>query len=98
MASAVSRPRAGTEASPACDSVNATATRLAAPAPIRTLSAATGEASSVRASLKVAAGSARATPIQTQTMKTNAATSDADKAATDQDTPFASATTAAATP
>src|SRR5215207_11242301 len=98
MASAVSRPLAGAEASPACESVKATATRLAAPAPIRTLSAATGEASSVRASLEVAAGSARPTLIQTQTMKTRAATSDAHKAATDHDTPFASAVTAAAQP
>src|SRR3954453_15894191 len=98
MASAVSRPRAGTEASPACDSVNATATRLAAPAPIRTLSAATGEASSVRASLEVAAGSALLTLVQTQTMKTSAATSDPHSAATDHDTPSASAVTAAAQP
>src|SRR3954447_21327579 len=98
MASAVSRPRAGTEAAPACDSVNATATRLAAPAPIRTLSAATGEPSSVRASLEVAAGSARPMLIQTQTMKTSAATSDAHKAVTDDDAPWASAVTAAAHP
>ena len=47
---------------------------------------------------QVAAGSARRTPIQTQTMKTSAATSDAHKAATDHDAPFASAMTAAAQP
>src|SRR3954471_19783565 len=98
IASAVSRPRAGADASPACESVNATAARLAAPAAIRTLSAAMGEASSVRASLLVAAGSARATLVQTQAMKTSAATSAAHNAATAHDTPFASAITAAAQP
>jgi hypothetical protein len=61
------------------------------------LSAATRE-SSVRASLEVAAGSARPTLIQTQTMKTSAATSDAHKAATDHDAPSASAMAAAAQP
>src|SRR3954466_4119599 len=96
MTSAVRRPRSGGPALPACPSVNPTASRLAAPAPIRTASAAAREASSVRARREVAGASAIVD--QTQTRNTSAATSSANNAATDHDAPPATATPAATAP
>jgi len=90
--------RSGAVAAPACESVKPTTTRLAAPAPSRTLSAATGEASSARAIRAGAAASARPTLSHTQPMKTSAATSEADSAATDHDASYASDVAAAAHP
>ena len=97
-ASPVSRPRAGAVTSPASESVKATATRLAAPAPRSTPSAANREASSLRAIRDVACASTHQMPIQTHTTKTSAATSEAHNAATDHDAPASSATAAAAQP
>src|SRR3954452_23108746 len=98
MASAVSSPRAAATASPAAASVNPTATRLAAPAPTNTLSAAVGEASSARARRSVLAASAPATPAHTQSTNTRAPASNPHSAATGHDAPTCRTTPATAHP
>src|SRR5256885_8389441 len=98
MASPVRSPRPGGPAWPAWPSVNTTASRLPAPAPIRTASAAAREASSVRARREVAGASAVAMVDQTQTRNTSAAMSSANSAETDHDAPPTTATAAATAP
>src|SRR3954449_9418047 len=90
--------RAGVPASPACASVKTTASRLATPAPRRTASAAGREASSARARRAVAAASAPAIEVHTQTTKTAAAASSAPSAATDHDAPATTADAAVIAP
>lgn len=90
-------PRAGVWAWLAWASENATASTLAAPAPIRTAFAAARAASSARAILAVAAESAPATLAHTQTNASDA-TSVAHNAATDQEVPAPSAIPAATRP
>src|SRR3954470_18170029 len=98
MASPVRSPRSGAPASPACASVNATASRLATPAPRSTASAAAREASSARAVRAVAAASAPAIVAHTQITKTAAAASSAPSAATDHVAPTPTASAAVITP
>src|SRR4051794_544668 len=75
-----------------------TASRLPAPAPSRTASAAARESSSVRAWREVAGASAVAMVDQTQTRNTSAAMSSANSAATDHDAPPTTASAAATAP
>src|SRR5205823_14469136 len=82
-ASAVGRPRRGAWVRPASPSTNATATRLAAPAPIRTVSAAARDASSLRAIRAVVVASRETTVSHTHVTNTAAAVSEAKSTATD---------------